>query len=93
MGRESEPIAVKVKPRSSRSRVERASDGGLVVCVHSPAVDDAANRELAEVIAEALHVAKSSVRIVRGQRSRSKQIAVAGLSAAEARRRLEKAAG
>lgn len=72
--------------------MERGADGGLVVCVHSPAADDAANRELIHLLAEALEVPKSAVRIVRGRRSRSKQIAVAGLSAAEARARLEKAA-
>ncbi len=85
-------VSIRVKPRSSRSRVERGSDGGLVVCVHSPAVDDAANRECIEVVAEALGVAKSAVQIVRGQRSRGKQISVAGLTAAEAQARLEKAA-
>jgi hypothetical protein len=90
--RASDAVWVKVKPRSSRSRVERGSDGGLVVCVHAPAADDAANRECVEVIAEALGVPKSAVQIVRGQRSRTKQIAVAGLGAAEARARLEKAA-
>jgi len=88
----SEVIALKVRPRSSRSRLERGSDGGLVVCVHSPAADDAANRECIGLIAEALGVPKSVVQIVRGQRSRSKQIAVAGLGAANMRARLERAA-
>jgi hypothetical protein len=85
-------ILLKVRPRASRSRVERGADGGLVVCVHSPAADDAANREFVDVVAEALEVPKSAVHIVRGQKSRRKQIAVVGLRAAEARARLEKAA-
>jgi len=88
-----ELIALKVRPRSGRSRVERGRDGGLVVCVHAPAADGAANRECLEVIAEALGVPKSAVQIVRGERSRNKEIAVAGLSAAEARARLESSAG
>ena len=87
----SDAVSVKVRPRCSRSRVERGSDGGLVVCVHAPAADDAANRECIEVIAEAVGVPKSAVQIVRGQRSRKKQIAVAGVGGAEVRARLEKA--
>ncbi len=85
-------LTIKVKPRSSKSRVELASDGSLVVCVHAPAVDDAANREVIEVIADALDVPKSAVEIVRGHKSRNKQITVAGLDAAETRARLERAA-
>ena len=85
-------LLVKVKPRASRSRVERGSDGGLVVAVHAAAVDGAANRECIELIAGALNVPKSSVRIARGGRSRMKQIAVAGLDAESARARLERAA-
>lgn len=88
----SELILLKVRPRASRSRVERGPDGGLVVCVHSPAADGAANREFIDVIAGALDVPKSAVHIVRGHKSRGKQIAVAGLGAAELRARPEKVA-
>jgi len=88
----SETIPIKVRPRASRSRVERGADGGLVARVHSPAADEAANRELVGLLARALEVPKSAVQIVRGGKSRSKQIAVTGLSAAEARSRLERAA-
>lgn len=85
-------MSIRVKPRSSRSRVERGTDGGLVVCVHAAAADDAANRECVAVIAEALSVPKSAVEIVRGRKSREKQIAVAGVSGAEVQARLERAA-
>ncbi len=85
-------IAVKVRPRSSRSGIERGSGGAIVVRVHAPAAEGAANRECMAVLAEALGVSKSGVRIVRGGKSRAKQIAVTGLSAAEVRARLERAA-
>lgn len=85
-------VSIRVRPRSSRSRVERGADGGLVVCVHAAAADDAANRECVAVIAEALGVPKSAVEIVRGKKSRLKQIAAAGLGAAELQTRLEHAA-
>jgi uncharacterized protein YggU (UPF0235/DUF167 family) len=84
-------IAIRVRPRSSRSGVEKGSDGGIVVHVHAPARAGAANRECEVVLAHALGVAKSAVRIIRGETGRGKQIAVVGLSAAEARERLDRA--
>jgi len=85
-------IAVRVRPRSSRSCVERDNAGRLVVCVHAPAAEGAANRECVAVLAKALTVAKSAITIVRGQRGRSKQIAVEGMAPREARARLALAA-
>jgi uncharacterized protein YggU (UPF0235/DUF167 family) len=84
-------IAIRVRPRSSRSGLEKGSDGGIVVHVHAAAREGAANRECAVVLAKALGVAKSAVRIIRGEKGRGKQIAVVGLSAAEARARLDRA--
>lgn len=81
-------ITIKVKPRASRSGVEQQPDGGLVVRVHSPASEGAANRECEAVLAKALGVPKSSVQIVRGEKSRTKQIMVSDLSAAEIKTRL-----
>ncbi len=86
-------IAVRVRPRSTRAGVERAADGGIVVRVHAPPAGGAANRECEAVVAEALRLPKSAVRVQRGHRSRSKWIAVSGLSPAQARAGLEKMAG
>jgi len=86
-------VSIRVRPRSGRAGVELASDGAIVVRVNSPASEGAANRACQALLAQALGVPKSAVEIVRGQRSRSKDIAVAGLAAAEVRARLERAAG
>ena len=64
-----------------------------MVKVHAPASEGAANRECVALLAKALRVAKSRVRIVRGERSRSKQIGVEGMSAREVRERLARSAG
>ena len=85
-------VSIRVRPRSSRSGLRKGSDGGLVVCVGASATEGAANRECAAVLAKALGVPKSAVRIVRGEKSRSKQIVVEGLSPEEARTRLEEVA-
>ena len=63
-----------------------------MVQVHAPASGGAANRECLMLLARALGVAKSAVQIVRGERSRLKQVVVAGVGAAEARARLEQTA-
>lgn len=92
MASDDQLIAVRVRPRSSRSCVERDSAGRLVVCVHAPAAEGAANKECVAVLAKALTVAKSAITIVTGQRGRSKQIVVEGMAPREARARLELAA-
>lgn len=81
-------VAVTVKPRSTRAGVEVTPEGGVIVRVHAAAVEGAANRELVAAFAEAVGVPKSAVRIARGEKGRAKQLAVAGLTAAEVRGRL-----
>ena len=88
-----EPVCIRVRPRSSRSEVRIGSDGGLMIKVHAPASEGAANRECVALLAKALRVAKSRVHIVRGEKSRSKQIGVEGMSAQEVRKRLARSAG
>ncbi len=93
MKHESEAIAIAVKPRSTRAGVTVGADGGITVRVHAPAAEGAANRECIAVFAEAVGVPKSAVQIVRGEKSRTKQLAIAGLSAEEVKRRLAQATG
>jgi len=88
MDAKSDYISVRVRPRSSRPGVVLGPDGSLAVSVHAPAAEGAANRELIGLLAGALGVPRSAVTIVRGQRSRSKLVAVDGISASEARARL-----
>lgn len=92
MSRDEAVISVQVRPRSSRAGLVVRSEGELVIRVHAPAAEGAANRECAAVLAKALGVSKSAVRILRGERSRAKQIAVEGMETGEARLRLERAA-
>jgi len=90
---QAETVCIRVRPRSPRSELRIGSDGGLMLKVHAPASEGAANRECVALLAKALGVAKSRVRIVRGEKSRSKQIAVEGMSAPEVRKRLAGIAG
>ncbi|MDE2051743.1 MAG: DUF167 domain-containing protein [Gammaproteobacteria bacterium] len=71
---------VHVQPRASRTELAGLHGGVLKVRVAAPPVEDAANRALAEFLAECLGVAKRSVRIVAGGTSRTKVIEVDGVT-------------
>lgn len=82
-------LRVHLTPRSARDEVLGLEDDVLRARVTAPPVEGRANEALLRLLAEALGVPRASLRIVRGQRSREKLVAVEGLDAAEVRRRLE----
>jgi hypothetical protein len=79
---------VHAKPRARNSAILGVKEGALEVSIAAPPVDGAANAELVATLAKALSVPKTSVRLVRGEGSKTKLIAVSGLSEAETRERL-----
>jgi uncharacterized protein len=79
-------LAVRVTPRGGRDAIEgwREDAAGrpvLKVRLAAPAAEGAANAALVELLAKALGVAKSAVRLVSGQTSRMKLLEVEGLEA------------
>jgi uncharacterized protein YggU (UPF0235/DUF167 family) len=62
----------------------------VAIRLAAPPVGGAANKALCRFVADRLEVAASHVRLVRGQASRRKWIAVEGFSAEEVRRALLK---
>ena len=81
-------IPVRLTPRGGRDAIDGWVDGELRVRVSAPAIDGRANAAIMRLMAHALGVAHSRVTIVRGEKSRLKQIAVEGMSQADAERRL-----
>jgi uncharacterized protein (TIGR00251 family) len=73
-------IDVRVVPRAGRAGVAGARDGALLVRLHAPPVEGAANAELIEVIARTLAVPKRQVTIVGGERSRAKRVRIDGVT-------------
>jgi uncharacterized protein YggU (UPF0235/DUF167 family) len=68
-------VAVRVHPRAARSRV--VWDGAVLsLWVTAPAVDGAANRAVLLAVAEWAGVRPAAVRLVAGERSRSKVVEV-----------------
>ena len=74
-------IDVRVIPRAGRSGVAGLRDGALLVRLAAAPVDGAANAELIAVLADALDRPKRSIQIVSGDRSRSKRVQIAGMTA------------
>lgn len=79
---------VRVVPRAGRSALAGERDGRVLVRLAAPPVDGAANDELVAFVAGLLDVPKRAVRIVSGERSRSKRVAVDGVSVDTAAARL-----
>ncbi len=81
-------ISVRVHPNATRSEVADFTDGVLRVKVSAPPVKGEANKELIALLSQVLGVHKNSVSIIKGHTSRSKIIAIDGLSQEEVTKRL-----
>lgn len=76
---------VRVQPRASREAIEGEWQTVLKVRLTAPPVDDKANLALRRLLAARLNVPVAAVRILSGERSRTKRVAVEGISAAQVR--------
>ena len=76
-------FAVRVQPRASKNEVAGLIDGALKIRLQAPAVEDRANEALCEFLADILKRPKSAVRILAGDRSRTKRVEVFGVTAAQ----------
>jgi uncharacterized protein len=73
-------FSVRVQPRASRDEIAGEMAGALKIRVQAPAVEDRANEALVELLAGLLKRPKSAVRILSGERSRTKRIAIQGVT-------------
>jgi len=76
-------FAVRVTPRASRNAIEGEHQGALKVRLTAPPVDDRANDALRRLLAERLNVPISAVRIVAGEKSRTKRVEIVGATRAQ----------
>jgi len=86
-------LAVRLTPRAQADRIDgwAVDDAGrehLKVRVRTAPVEGEANAALEALLAKALGVPRSAVRVAKGATARLKQVAVDGLDAAQARARL-----
>ena len=81
-------ISLRVYPGAARSEVVGFANGVLRVKVAAPPVKGKANRELIVLLSQVLGVAKGTLTIVKGHTSRSKVLAIDGLSQEDIMERL-----
>lgn len=73
-------FSVRVTARASRNEIAGEHDGALKVRLKAPPLEDHANESLQRLLAERLNVPVSAVRIVAGQRRRTKHVAITGVT-------------
>src|SRR5712691_6084173 len=67
-------FSVRVQPRASKDEISGEIAGALKVRLRAPAVEDRANEAVVEFLAQLLKTPRSAVRILSGERSRTKRI-------------------
>jgi hypothetical protein len=80
MSTTSTTLTVRVQPKASRNACSVDESGRVRIALTAPPVDGAANEALIEFVADRLDVAKRCVRLVSGEKSRDKTIAIDGLN-------------
>jgi len=73
-------FSLRVQPRASKDEIAGELGGALRVRLRAPAVEDRANEALVEFLADLLKRPKSAVRILSGERSRTKRVEIRGVT-------------
>ena len=71
---------MRVVPRSRKSEVSGVRDHALLIRLPAPPVEGAANEALRALLATTLHIPRRAIRIVAGERSRQKRVAIDGVT-------------
>jgi uncharacterized protein len=82
----------RVQPRASRDELAGEMSGALKVRLQAPAVENRANDALIEFLSQLLKTPRSAVRILSGDRSRTKRIEVRGVTGQQIQALLHKEA-
>jgi uncharacterized protein len=78
-------FAVRVQTRASRDEVAGEWEGAMKIRLVAPPFENRANEALCDFLSSILKISKSAVRILSGDRSRSKRVEIRGVSAAQVR--------
>src|SRR5213082_3695255 len=73
-------FSVRVQPRASKDELVGEMAGALKVRLQAPAVENRANDALVEFLAQLLKRPRTAVRILSGERSRTKRIEIRGVT-------------
>ncbi len=72
-------LSVRTQPGSSRNRIIGEYGGRLKLAVTAAPEKGKANKAVIELLADALHLNESSIRIISGESSRDKKLMIEGL--------------
>ncbi|RPJ61068.1 MAG: YggU family protein [Acidobacteria bacterium] len=81
-------LQVHLQPRASRNEISGVVEQGLKIRLTAPPVDDRANRQLVDFLAETLDLPRRDVVLLHGQKSRSKTVGFKSIDRDELARRL-----
>jgi hypothetical protein len=73
-------LSIHVQPRASRTEIAGSHGDALKVRLTAPPVEGAANDELIQLLADTFAVGRRAIRIVAGERSRSKIVEIDGIT-------------
>lgn len=82
-------LSVRVQPKASRDQILIEDDGRVRIKLTAPPAEGAANKALCALLAKRLGLPKRAVRVVHGEKSRDKVVAMLGISSSEVRRGLQ----
>ncbi|MBP5284610.1 MAG: DUF167 domain-containing protein [Kiritimatiellae bacterium] len=74
-------LSIKARPRSSKPGIAGVEGDAVVLRIRSAPVDGKANREIVELLADTLGVAKSRISFVSGETSKTKRVKISGIDA------------
>ncbi|MBO5642390.1 MAG: DUF167 domain-containing protein [Kiritimatiellae bacterium] len=83
-------LNVRAQPRSSRPGLDSVIADAVKVRVKSAPVDGRANKEIIEVVADALGLAKSRVAFKSGETSKTKRLMLSGVTVSQLQQILSK---
>lgn len=73
-------FSVRVVPRASSDSIEGEFQGALKIRLTAPPVDGRANDALRRLLADHLNVPASAVKILSGEKSRTKRVEIQGVA-------------
>lgn len=88
-GKRGSALALRITPRASRNKIVGVlNDGTIKVHIAAAPVEEAANKQLVEFMADVLGVPKSRVEIVAGATGRDKLVSVLDMDVETAHQRI-----
>lgn len=87
-GEQKMALTVRIQPNASKNEVISMVNEMVKIKITAPPVDNKANKECLRFLSKILHIPKSKLHILKGQKARLKVIQVSGISPELCRQRL-----